>query len=257
MSQTKSPWLSIITACYNDSKNLKKTIKSIIDQDVDFAEYIIIDGDSSDDTVNVIEENNRFISTWISEKDDGVYDAMNKGLKLAGGQYILFINAGDTFYTNDVLKNIKKQEQHEDILYGNAIFVHENGKYKSPRHKVLPENLDWQSFKDGMVVCHQALLVKNTIVEPYNVNYKVTADLDWAIRCVKKARSVRNLKFTICNFQFGGMSDTQKQKALIERWHILVNHFGLFTTIMSHLKIPFTYTSWKIYSFYKRHTIKE
>ena len=105
MSQTKSPWLSIITACYNDSKNLKKTIKSIINQDVDFAEYIIIDGDSSDDTVKVIEENNRFISTWISEKDDGVYDAMNKGLKLASGQYILFINAGAVSYTHlDVYK---------------------------------------------------------------------------------------------------------------------------------------------------------
>ena len=81
MSQTKSAWLSIITACYNDSKNLKKTIKSIINQDVDFAEYIIIDDDSSDDTVKVIEENNRFISTWISEKDDSVDYEKKKRLK--------------------------------------------------------------------------------------------------------------------------------------------------------------------------------
>lgn len=257
MSQPKNPWLSIITACLNDGKNLKKTIQSIRDQQADFIEYIIVDGKSNDDTLNIIEENKQIIQAWLSEKDEGVYDAMNKGLKMVNGQYILFMNAGDTFYNTSVLRNIKEQQRDEDVLYGNAIFVHEDGKYKSPRHKILPSNLDWKSFKNGMVVCHQALLIKKTIVASYNLKYKVAADLDWAIRSVKNASRIRNLKFIICNFQFGGMSDIQKKKALQERWHILIDHYGLITTLWCHLKIPFTYTGWKIYSLYKKYTIKQ
>ena len=169
MSQPKNPWLSIITACLNDGKNLKKTIQSIRDQQADFIEYIIVDGKSNDDTLNIIEENKQIIQAWLSEKDEGVYDAMNKGLKMVNGQYILFMNAGDTFYNTSVLRNIKEQQRDEDVLYGNAIFVHEDGKYKSPRHKILPSNLDWKSFKNGMVVCHQALLIKKTMVASYNL----------------------------------------------------------------------------------------
>lgn len=253
MSQPTNPWLSIITACYNDGLNLKKTIQSIINQNVDFVEMIVIDGNSTDETLQIIEANKNFISTWISEKDNGVYDAMNKGLKWVRGQYILFMNAGDTFYTNDVLQKIMDQQQNEDVLYGNAIFVYENGRYKSPRHKILPAKLGWRSFKNGMVVCHQSLIIKKTIAETYNVKYSVTSDLDWAIRSIKNAKSIRNLRFTISNFQFGGMSDTQKKRALVERWYILVEHYGVVTTALSHLKMPFTYAGWKIYSFYKKY----
>ncbi|MEP7269825.1 MAG: glycosyltransferase family 2 protein [Saprospiraceae bacterium] len=252
MTRPSYPFLSIITACYNDCENLKKTIESIEAQQVDFVELIIVDGASTDDTLHLIEAKKQIITKWLSEKDKGVYNAMNKGIEMASGEYILFLNAGDTFYNSSILRTIKMRHKNEDILYGNAVFVNKDGSFKSPRHKSLPSELNWKSFKNGMVVCHQALLVKRIIAPHYLLQYKITSDLDWAIRALKKAQSVKNLNLTISNFQFGGMSDSQKKEALLERWQILVSQFGLLNTLLAHLKIPFTYTAWKIQSLYKR-----
>lgn len=251
MIENSKPWLSIITVCLNDCNNLIRTLQSIRDQKCDYIQSILIDGDSSDDTKTVINNHLDVITDWISEKDQSLYDAMNKGMRMAKGEYILFLNAGDVFHTAQVVLYAYTHHSKEDILYGDAIFVHENGTYKSPRHKVLPTTLDLRSFKNGMVVCHQALFVKTTVAATYNLNYKIAADLDWVIRSIKQARKTKYLGITVCNFQAGGLSSRRRKLALLERWKILSAEFGWFETTRSHLIIPLKFILWKLNSILK------
>jgi glycosyltransferase involved in cell wall biosynthesis len=251
MPERSNPWLSIITVCLNDCKNLIRTLQSIRDQKCPYIQCILVDGDSIDDTKTVIESNLDVITDWISEKDKGLYDAMNKGMQMAKGEYILFLNAGDVFHDTQVVSYAYEHHAMEDILYGDAIFVHEDGTYKSPRHKVLPTTLDLRSFKNGMVVCHQALFVKSSVAATYNLKYKIAADLDWAIRSIKIARNTRYLGITVCDFQAGGLSSRRRRLALIERWKILSGEYGWFETMRSHLIMPVKFALWKVSSFLK------
>lgn len=251
MIERSNPWLSIITVCLNDCNNLIRTLQSIRDQQCDNIQSILVDGDSSDATKTVIHDYLDVITDWVSEKDQGLYDAMNKGMRMAKGEYILFLNAGDVFNHAQVISYAYTHHSTEDILYGNAIFVHEDGTYKSPRHKVLPTTLDLRSFKNGMVVCHQALFVKSSVAATYDLNYKIAADLDWAIRSIKQARNTKYLGITVCNFQAGGLSSRRRKSALLERWRILSREFGWFETLCSHLSIPLKFVLWKTKSILK------
>jgi len=246
MNKKLSPWLSIITVCYNDSKNLKRTLQNIREQNCKFIQLIVVDGDSTDDTKSVITSYTDVITDWISEKDAGLFNAMNKGIKLANGEYIVFLNAGDVFHDPQVISYIYSHHHQEDILYGNAVFVHQDGRYKGPRHKKIPKTLDWRSFKSGMVICHQALIVKTSVARSYDIQYQICADLDWAICTTKRAKSTLNLGITICDFQRGGLSDKKRGLALLERWKILSKHFGWAQTMWSHMKIPSKFLLWKL-----------
>lgn len=245
MNEKPKPWLSIITVCYNDSKNLTRTLQSIRDQNCDFIQCILVDGGSTDNTKTVIEAHLDVITDWVSEKDNGLYDAMNKGLRMSKGEYILFLNAGDIFHTNQVVRYAYSHHASQEILYGDADFVHEDGTYKSPRHKELPTTLDWRSFKYGMVVCHQALFVKSSVAATYDLSYKIASDLDWAIRSVKNAKSTKYLGIKVCDFQTGGLSSKRRKLALIERWKILYIEFGWLQALWSHLIMPVKFALWR------------
>ena len=97
-----------------------------------------------------------------------------------------------------------------------------------------------------MVVCHQALIVKKSIAEKYNVNYKIAADIDWAIRCVSKSKEIQKSLFTLCNFQTGGLSKQRQKLALTERFYVLKSHFGIFKTLLAHFEIVINYILVKI-----------
>ena len=245
MNEITKPWLSIITVCYNDAKNLSRTLQNIREQRSKTIQLIVVDGDSTDDTKSVIRSYQDVITDWISEKDGGLYHAMNKGLRLAKGEYIVFLNAGDVFHDPQVISFIYHHHHNEEILYGDAVFVDQEGTFKSSRHKKIPKELNWLSFRDGMVICHQALIVKSTKAVLYDTQYQVCADLDWAIRITKKAESTLNLGMTVCDFQRGGISDKRRNTALLERWRILHKYFGLKATLWSHIKIPMAYLLWK------------
>jgi len=251
------PWLSIITVCLNDSKNLSRTLRHLRDQKFPFIQLIVIDGDSKDDTISVIHAYQDIITDWVSEKDSGLYEAMNKGIDLALGEYLVFLNAGDIFHDSQVISRIHAIQNGEDILYGNAVFVDQEGRFKSERHKKIPVHLHWSSFRDGMVVCHQALIIRREIALYYNTKFKITADLDWAIRTSKQAKTVVNLDFIVCDFQRGGISDKKRFEALIERGVILIKHFGIWRTLWSHMNIPVTYLQWKISCFFRPFTYKD
>lgn len=245
MNDSNKPWLSIITVCYNDAKNLKRTLQNIREQKIKRVQLIVIDGDSSDHTASVIQDFQDVITDWISEKDEGLYYAMNKGIRLAKGDYVVFLNAGDVFHDPQVISYIYNHHENKDILYGDAVFVDQEGRFKSRRHKKIPKELNWLSFRNGMVICHQALIVKKTKTLFYDTQYQVCADLDWAIRITQGAESTRNLGITVCDFQRGGISDQRRNTALLERWRIQQKHFGLKATLWSHLKIPMAFLLWK------------
>jgi glycosyltransferase involved in cell wall biosynthesis len=237
LKELQAPWLSIITVCYNDGLNLEKTVKSIRGQHLSDLQSIVVDGGSSDNTSDVIKANLDVITDWVSEKDNGIYDAMNKGLTMAKGKYILFLNAGDLFHSQEVLTRVKYLARDEDILYGNSVVVNEDGSPKSDYHKITPTNLTWRDFRYGMVVNHQAIFAKKSIAASYDLQYKISSDIDWAIRTVKQANKIKNLQMIVCDFQAGGISSQKRMLALRERWKILQNHFGIIQTFLSHSSI--------------------
>ncbi|MEG1649871.1 MAG: glycosyltransferase family 2 protein, partial [Rikenellaceae bacterium] len=190
------PKVSIITVVYNAKEALEKTINNIRQIDYENLEYIIVDGGSTDGTKEVIEANSLWVTSWISQPDKGLYDAMNKGMRLATGAYVWFINAGDFVYSPDILKNIfAGYENYADIYYGDTVILSENGGTKGLRGKKLPKKLTLRSFKMGMVVCHQSFIVKKSIAPIYNLRYKYAADVDWVMECTRRAKTILNTRF--------------------------------------------------------------
>ena len=155
LNHTNTKKLSVITVTYNAEHTLERTLKSVREQTYPAIEHIIVDGNSNDGTVALIHryENERL--KWISEPDKGLYDAMNKGIKMATGDYLCFLNAGDTFYDTDTVQKIfaSIDEDHSpDILYGETAIVDDNGRFLHMRRLQAPKNLTWKSFKHGIDV---------------------------------------------------------------------------------------------------------
>ena len=177
-----TPKFSIITVTYNAEKVLEDTILSVISQTYHHVEYIIVDGGSEDKTLSIIDRYRSRIHTVVSEPDKGLYDAMNKGISLATGDYLCFLNAGDCFHEDNTLQQMVHTiigNELPDVLYGETAIVDKNGHFLRMRRLSAPETLTWKSFKQGMLVCHQAFFPRHTLVEPYNLQYRFSADFDW------------------------------------------------------------------------------
>ena len=234
------PVFSVITITYNAEKTLKNTIRSVAEQISNYPqiEYIIIDGASRDDTLLIVDQNNQYITKMISEPDEGLYDAMNKGIDLATGDYLCFLNAGDTFYKPDTLKQIAEcvmLENFPDIIYGETAIVDSTGKFLHLRRLRAPKTLTWKSFKKGMLVCHQAFFVKHTQVEYYDTKYRYSADFEWAIRIMKKAKAIYNTRLTLINYLDEGLTTNNRFDSLWERFHIMRHHYGILSTVGYHI----------------------
>ena len=231
------PKFSIITVTYNAAKVLEDTIQSIVTQTYKNTEYIIVDGGSTDGTLDIIQKYKEHIHTVVSESDKGLYDAMNKGIKLATGDYICFLNAGDGLHEDDTLQQMVHSitgTELPDVLYGETEIVDSEGHFLHMRRLSAPEKLTWKSFKKGMLVCHQAFFARRDRVEPYALQYRFSADFDWCIRIMKKAKVLHNTHLTIIDYLNEGMT-TQNQKAsLKERFRIMAKHYGMTSTIMHH-----------------------
>ena len=219
--------ISIITVVYNSVQLIERTIKSIIHQSYSNLEYIIIDGGSYDGTVDVIKKYERNIQKWISEPDKGIYDAMNKGIHLANGDYILFINSGDELYNNEVLSKIFINNLNADVIYGDTSITDIHGNLIGKRRLRPPKRLSYKSFKKGMLVSHQSFIVKKTIAPNYNLDYKYSADYDWCIRILKNAKNVQNSNITISKFLQGGKTSETIYSGLFERFTIMLKHYGI------------------------------
>ena len=236
------PTVSIITITYNAERFLERTIQSLIAQQATDYEYIVIDGASKDGTVAIIKRYESYITRWTCEPDKGLYDAMNKGLHRAHGQYVWFMNAGDELHDPQTLSNLlaRIQATSADVLYSDALFVKDNGTPVGLRSLVtphtLPKNLTWHDMALGMKVCHQAFVAKRVIAPDYPIN-NLSADLDWEIRCLKAAQTIEFLPFVLCKYLVGGLSVQQHRQSLIDRFKVLTTHFGLLPTILNHGRI--------------------
>jgi len=233
-----NPQITIITVVYNGEKLIEKTIQSVINQTYSNLEYIIIDGNSIDKTIDIIKKYNKQIYYWLSEPDKGLYDAMNKGLQLATGNYICFLNAGDEFYSTDTLEQVFSKIPNEpDIIYGETIIMDNEGKELGYRRLKAPVTLTWESFKDGMLVCHQSIYIKRELTEPYNLKYKISADFDWVLKALKKAKKIYNSNLTLTKFLDGGLNKKNIPIALFERFRIMTKFYGFFPTLLRHFII--------------------
>lgn len=232
------PKFSIITVTYNAERVLEDTIQSIMTQSYKNLEYIVVDGGSTDGTLALIEKYREHITTVISEPDHGLYDAMNKGIRLATGDYLCFLNAGDELHEDDTLLRMVHSingTHLPDVLYGETAIVDSEGHFLRMRRLSAPEVLTWKSFQQGMLVCHQAFFPRRTLVEPYDLHYRFSADFDWCIRILKKAHTVHNTHLTLIDYLNEGMTTRNHKASLKERFHIMVKHYGWFSTVVRHL----------------------
>ena len=229
-----SPKISIITIVYNNVRDIEHTILSVINQTYQNIEYIIVDGASTDGTLDIINTYRGSIDILISEKDNGIYDAMNKGLKKASGEYVLFLNSGDELYDNHTIQTIVEKGNNADIIYGETKLVDEDRKIVGDRRHKTPAEFDWQSFKYGMNICHQAIYVKRTIAEPYDLEYQLSADIDWVIRSAKKAKTTKNVNTYVARYLVGGMSQKRHRQSLKERFNIFKKHYGTVPNLINH-----------------------
>ena len=170
---------------------------------------------------------------------------MNKGIARAKGDFLWFMNAGDEIYAPDTLAHIVETAHGEvDIIYGKASIVNAEGLKVSEHHKVTPPDLQRKHFLNGLVVSHQAILVRRSIAGEYNTSYRISADYDWCIRAVTKSRKNVYLDEYVCKFLTEGVSQKQRKRSWAERFRIMRTHFGLSKTLWAHfiivLKYPFS-----------------
>jgi glycosyltransferase involved in cell wall biosynthesis len=238
------PKLSVITIVYNNVKDIERTMLSVLNQSYPQLEYIVIDGASKDGTQKVIEKYRDKITRYLSEPDHGIYDAMNKGLALATGDYVLFMNSGDEIYSPDTVTDVFDNQNSADIYYGETEMYNEKWESQGQRRHCAPENFNWRSFKYGMSVGHQAIYIKRSITEPYDLQYKYSSDIDWIIKAAKKASSIVNTHMYVAKYLVGGMSKKKHFASLQERFKIFNKYYGLIPNLINHVFIALSLISY-------------
>jgi glycosyltransferase involved in cell wall biosynthesis len=233
------PTLSVITIVYNNERDIERTMLSVLSQTYQQIEYVVIDGASTDSTLDIIKRYENRIARLISEEDNGIYDAMNKGLKLATGDYVIFMNSGDEFYANNTVEKVFASADDADIYYGETEMINDQLQSLGQRRHKAPENFTWRSFNYGMSVSHQAIYVKMSLIEPYDPKYKLSADIDWIIRAAKKAKKIVKVDGYVAKYLVGGMSKSKHRQSLAERFDIMKRHYGLVPTVLNHVVIAF------------------
>lgn len=246
---------SIITITYNAAAFLPRTVESVLSQHYSDIEHIIVDGASTDSTLTVAQDymqrsyaaQNGHEVRIVSEPDNGLYYAMNKGLQLATGDYICFLNAGDFYPRPDVLDTIVAQclskcdsKQSPAVLYGNTDIVDNDGNFLRHRRLAPPRDLSWRTFKQGMVVCHQAFYARLDIARNilFDTRYRYSADVDWCIRVMKEAEhrrlSLAYVDSVIVNYTQEGETTKNHRASLKERYRVMQYHYGAVTTALMH-----------------------
>lgn len=233
------PFFSIITITYNAEDTVLPTLESIARQDFTDYEHLVIDGASSDSTLSLVDAAPGAARRRVlSEPDNGLYDAMNKGLSRATGQYLIFLNAGDTFHTPDTLSLIAQTARKAGmpgVIYGQTDLVDSEGRYIGPRHLTAPDKLTAADFARGMLVCHQAFVARRDIATPYNTRWRFSADYDWCIRCLRASDSNVYTGAVLIDYLSEGLTTRNRRRSLIERFKIMCEYYGTIPTALRHL----------------------
>ena len=233
------PRISIITICYNAASTITRTLRSVSAQTYPNIQYLIIDGASKDNTLELVHELAPEAEIY-SERDKGIYDAMNKGLDRATGDYVWYVNAGDALVSPTTVEDLVRAtctgDSLPDVLYGDTRLIDAEGHDLGLRRLRPPHQLDWRSFRSGMLVCHQAFVAKRTISPHYDLSYRFSADVDWCIRVLKEAKTTAFYPEPIAFYLNEGTTTANHRASLIERFHVMHHHYGLVTTVLQHLR---------------------
>ena len=222
------PKITVITVVYNDANGIKRTIDSVESLDYQNIEYIIIDGNSADNTVDVIQANSKKVSKWISEPDSGIYDAMNKGIGMSTGDWLIFMNAGDEFADKDVISYIIPYINDYDIIYGSMLRVSDTAQYIT--RGITSEYPDAFDFMHGSLG-HQASFINRKVFKitgNYSTEYKLASDAKFFYDAIviNSART-KYIDKVIAKFSLGGASTTNQQLYNHERKVFLIESLGL------------------------------
>lgn len=234
-----APLFSIITVTYNAASTLPATLASVKEQSCKQYEYIVMDGLSKDNTVEMAKAADIPNARIFSSSDKGLYDAMNKAIDEATGDYLIFLNAGDAFHAPDTLQTIADAivaNGRPDIVYGQTQLVNANRQRIGDRHLIAPEELTFKSFAQGMLVCHQAFIASRKIVQHYDLQYRFSADYEWCLRCLKQSSKNVYVPHTIIDYLSEGLTTANRKASLKERFNIMCHYYGTIPTIVRHLK---------------------
>ena len=239
----ESPLFSIITITFNAAATLPATLKSVEQQSFADYEYLVVDGASTDGTVAIARASSA-VSSVTSEPDRGLYDAMNKGLRRATGRYLIFLNAGDALHAPDTLQKIARsvEETHPDIVYGETALVDAQRTFIAMRRLQAPDVLSVKSFRMGMLVCHQAFVVRRAIAPEYDLHYRFSADYDWCIRCMQVAKTITNTHEILIDYLNEGVTTANRKASLRERYAIMCRYYGTLPTFLRHLWFAVRFT---------------
>ncbi|MDR2388604.1 MAG: glycosyltransferase [Tannerellaceae bacterium] len=225
-----SPVFSVITVTYNAVHCLEETILSVLGQSYPGIEYLIVDGASTDGTVELIQSYASSLAWWTSRPDGSLYEAMNTGLQQATGDYVWFVNAGDRIHGVDTAREMADRicacPSPPDILYGETALIDSRGRFLGMRSLRSPKSLSWKSFRTGMRVSHQSFLVRRTLAPAFDLRYRFSSDVDWCIRCMKRSGAIVNTRLVLSDFLEGGLSTKRRAASLRERYHILCRYYG-------------------------------
>ena len=226
------PLITVITVVKNNARELEKTIDSVLEQTYDNIEFVIIDGASSDSTLEVIKKNDDKIAAWISEPDNGIFDAMNKGINLASGEWINFLNAGDYFYKKDTVQKVFNKDYGDaDFIYGHTFFLGGdfNGVVKAWDFDIL-----WKT----MIFTHQSLFTHSRILKnrKFDTTFKICADYDIIYDSYMEGRKFFNADMVITAFD-PGFSDVSRSRMAYEKWKVVKKYRKDFAFHAFYLKL--------------------
>ncbi len=253
MDQPRLPLITVATVTYNAESTLPCTLESVASQTYPHIEHLIVDGCSKDQTMEQI---HRYVDAntgkaqphdihVVREPDKGLYDAMNKALEQAAGDYIVFLNAGDRLHSPDTLQKafapLAGLSPLPAIVYGETDLVDAEGRFVRHRRLQAPERLTWKDFRWGMLVCHQSFYVRTDLARqtPYDLAYRFSADYDWCLRLLeqadRKGLPVRNSHLVLTDYLCEGLTTQNHKASLGERFRIMARHFGWAATVGRHL----------------------
>ena len=228
--------VTIITVCRNHAKELERTIRSVESQTWQEKEYLVIDGASTDDSLDVIKAHEASITRWVSEPDQGIYDAMNKGMRMARGEWVIFMNAGDTFASDDTLQRVFGSPQNADVIYGDVIKGELVKKAEAPRNA------------HRMFYCHQSAFVRTRCLRefPFDIRHRMSADFKQVKQLYLSGKTFLQLDFPVANFDTQGVSNRNRSAGLYDNIQVIRETDSLWEQMKLLPRLYFTYLLCKI-----------
>jgi glycosyltransferase involved in cell wall biosynthesis len=230
----RQPLFTIVTVTYNAADSLEATIRSVKQQTFGDYEYLIIDGGSTDGTKNIVSANRTSVSEWVSRKDRGLYDAMNRAVRMAKGEYIYFLNSGDSLADRNTLLNVAGvlKETDAGLIYGDIIATKQGRKVVKISRRISPLKL-----RLGRKLIHQSVFVRTALVKAvrgFSLKFPICADYDLLCKLSRANTKMQYVPVTVAVFDLSGISSNLR-KTYAENYSVIAENFGLLWALLYRL----------------------